>query len=268
MVKKVTEAEEIQETIENEFKERKQIPDEVKKERDKNVFRNLMFAIGIMAYFILLNIGYYSIEKTLYTRDTVVFAFVTLIATIILFERSYRTEKGFFAIHGLEILVASIFTYFVPYLYFTFSDNITKAIMVSPLLFGIYYCFKSIGICVKAKQIKENDIKDIIKKEERVDNDNWTQMDKDMEVEEEKLETKVENEIKKPAKKGQTTKSKTKKTTSTNAKSKTQTKKTASSKTIKTTSTRKATTKKTATKTANQTKKPVSKKTTKKEVEE
>ncbi len=182
---KKKETEEMQEKIENEIKERKKMPSEVKKQRDKKVLRNLLFAVAVIVYFILLNLGYYSIEKDIYTKDTVVFSLVTLITAIILFERAYKTEKGYYVIHGLEVLTISIFTYFVPFTYFSYGENVTKAIMVSPVIFGIYYCIKGIVICLRAKKDKKNDIKEITKKEEIKDNDTWIKIDKDVEAEKE-----------------------------------------------------------------------------------
>ena len=104
----------IEETMEGEYKKRRAIPKEIKDIRDKNVFRNLLFAIGIEVYFILLNLGYYYIEKSVYTRDTVLFSFVTLLVTIILFERAYRTEKGYYAVNiqGGEPFYVSSFSMF------------------------------------------------------------------------------------------------------------------------------------------------------------
>lgn len=183
-------------TMEEEIKKRKKIPDDVKKQRNKNIFRNLIFAVGITIYFILLNLGYHFIEKTIFTRDTVVFSFAALIVVIILFERAYRSEKGYYAVHGIEVLVASIFTYFVPYTYFNFDVTVTKILMASPIAFVVYYCIKAIVIGIKANKKKENDIKNIIKNEEMKKDYTWDTVDKDLEEEidlkddEEKITTK------------------------------------------------------------------------------
>ena len=229
MKKKETEdAKTIKETFENEIKERKEIPDEVKSKRDKTVLRNLLFAVGIVIYFILLNIGYFAIEKTIFTRDTVAFSFVILIVAIVLFERAYRTEKGYFAIHGIEVLVAAIFTYFVPYTYFNYSIKATKVIMVFPVLFAIYYCIKGIVICIKAKKERKNDIIDIVKNEDIEKDDTFLKMDKDAEIEEENKETTQEKKETKPEIAKKTTKKTTSAKTKTNKssdKEKTKTKK-------------------------------------------
>ena len=258
--KETNEVKEMKETLESEIKKRNKMPDDVKIERDKKIFRNLLFAIGIIAYFILLNIGFYLIEKTVFTRDTVVFAFATLIITIILFERSYRGEKGYYAIHGLEVLAASVFTYFVPYLYYTFNEPVTKAIMVSPVLFVVYYAIKLAVICAKAKKVKDNDIKDIIKKEETKIDDDWTKMDKDLEAEED-IKEDVKEEVvapKKETKKPSTVKKQAAAKKTSSAKS---TKKPATKTTTKKPAAKKTETKKAASKvTKTTTKKPAKKK--------
>lgn len=214
--KKTEEAKVFEETMETELRNRKTIPDDVKNKRDENVFRNLVFAIGVIVYFIILNLGYFFIEKSIYTRDSVVFSFVALIATIVLFEKAYRMEKGFFAIHGLEALAVAIYTYFIPYTYFNLDNTAVKVLMIIPVFFGVYYCIKGIAICIKAGKNNKNDIKDIIKKEEIKNDDVLIDIDKDAEIEkEENLEIKDEaKKIKKAtSQKKKTTTSKKIKTT-------------------------------------------------------
>ena len=264
---------EIEEKLENEIKERRKLPDDVKKERNKNIFRNLIFACAITIFFILLNIGFFTIEKTIYCRDTIIFSFVALIVTIILLERAYRTEKGGYILHGIEVLVASIFSYFIPYTYFTYNANITKLIMASPIVFIIYYLIKIAVIWEKSSKNKKNDIEDIIKKEDIKDDDSWIKVDKEAEAEKvedekEEIETIPEIKVILPKEK-KTTKKKapvsTKKTATATKKSSSTKKTTGTKKTTtakKSTATSKATTKKASAKKTTTAKKATTKKST------
>ena len=174
---------ELTKEMEKEIKARKTLSKEAKIERDKKVFRNLIFAILVIIYFIFLNLGYYNLEKAVFVKDTAVFSMVALVITIILFEKAYKTEKGYLAIHGIEVLVAALFTYFVPYTYFNFGELTNKLCMLAPIAFAIYYCIKAIAICIKESRKKESDIKDIVKKEQIKNDDTWVKMDKDKEAE-------------------------------------------------------------------------------------
>ena len=80
-------------THENEEKEiikKKRLPQEIKDEIYKKVFYNIFFAIGIIIYFMFLNLGFYNIEKNIFIQDAYVFSIVILVLSIILFEKSYR----------------------------------------------------------------------------------------------------------------------------------------------------------------------------------
>lgn len=177
--------ESITKEIEKEIEQKKKLPKEVKDEMNKQVFRNLTFAISIIIYFIFLNLGYLNIEKSVFIKDTAVFAMTCLIVAIALFERAYSKEKGFLAIHGLEVLAVALFTLFTPYTYFYLAPVVSKIMMMVPLAFGIYYVAKSAIICVRI-QVKQNnkisDIKEIVKKETRSFEEN-IEMDKDEEAE-------------------------------------------------------------------------------------
>lgn len=183
----------IAEEMEKEIKERKKLPAEVKDKMNTQVFRNLLFAIFIIIYFVFLNLGFYNIDKTIFIQDTAVFSMATLILAIILFEKAYRKGKGFLAIHGLEVLAVALLTLFMPYTYFYLEPVVSKIIMMVPLAFAIYYVAKSAIICAKIQtqqDAKVSDVKDIVKKETRI-LDETIEMDKDKEAELEEKEVKV-----------------------------------------------------------------------------
>ena len=199
--------------IGKEIAEKKKLPKEVKEEMNKQVFRNLIFATLIIIYFIFLNLGFLNIDKSIFIQDTAVFAITSLIISIILFERAYRKEKGYLAIHGLEVLAVALLTLFTPYTYFYIEPVVSKIMMVVPIIFAMYYVLKGILICVKTQKNQENkisDIKEIVKKE-TVNFEETIEMDKDKEAEmvektteKAKKEEKINNEKAKSVRKEKT----------------------------------------------------------------
>lgn len=168
-----------------EIEQKKKLPTEIKNKMNKRIFRNLIFAISIILYFISLNLGFFNIEKSIFSQDTEVFAITSLIIAIVLFEKAYRGEKGYLAIHGLEILAVALFTLFIPYTYFYLDTNVVKVVMLAPLYFAVYYIVKSAIIFIQAKNKQKNkisDVKEIVKKETRKFEEN-IEMDKDKDTE-------------------------------------------------------------------------------------
>ncbi len=189
-----------QENEEKEIIKKKRLPQEIKDEIYKKVFYNIFFAIGIIIYFMFLNLGFYNIEKNIFIQDAYVFSIVILVLSIILFEKSYRNGKGNIAIYGLELLAVALFTLFTPYTYFYLEAAITKIFMMVPLLFTFYYVIKSVIICVSihAKHKRTlSDVKEIVKKE-KINLDENIEMDKDKEAmdKEKQEEIKVKNTTK------------------------------------------------------------------------
>ena len=182
------------EVFEKEIKERKELSADVKNERDSKVFRNLLLAVFVAIYLILINIGYFTIEKAVYVNDTMIFSLMALFVSVVIFEMAFKKEKGYLAIHGIEVLTISLFTYFIPYMYFNTSDVVRKVLMILPVIYEIYYCFKGIVICIISQKKRNNDIKDIIKKEEATKEetiDVLDGIDKDKEVEHEETVVKT-----------------------------------------------------------------------------
>ena len=72
--------------IEIERKRRNRMPAEIKEKMNKDVFRNLVFGVCILLYFILLNLGFFKLEKDMYIKDTMIFSIATLLVSIVFFE--------------------------------------------------------------------------------------------------------------------------------------------------------------------------------------
>lgn len=154
--------------IEEEIKKSRQISREAKNQILNKVFVNLLMAISVIVYFLLLILGFIYIEKQIAIICYKIISLLILAVTIIIFEKSYNKENGYLAINGIEFLIFSIITLFVPYIFFKSSFSNRVYTQMIGIYISIYYLLKSIIIYKyeKKKFLKEiNDIKDIIKKD-------------------------------------------------------------------------------------------------------
>lgn len=158
------------EKIEKEIKEQTTIPKDKMKEIYKEVFKNILFAIVLLIYFILINMGYISIKQEIFITDLKVFSMTLIITTICIFEYAYKKESGKYTIIGIEILMLAIATLLSIRIYTIYNNKFISTITSISLLFAIYYVSKAIVIYVKKKKevVKTtNDIYKISKKEKR-----------------------------------------------------------------------------------------------------
>ena len=156
--------------IEDEITKKTTMPEELKEKTRKEIWVNILLAIGIMVYLILLILG--SIDSTKVTRitDFKVFSMVLLFTSICLFEIAYKKDNGKLALYGIEILIVAICTLFLPYIVFELSNTYQKYYILSTLIVPLYYIIKSIVIKKKNKfvyQKQESDRKEITKKENK-----------------------------------------------------------------------------------------------------
>ena len=156
--------EKIAEVIEN----KKKIPKNESERIYSKVSENILFAIIVMLYLYFIILGSINISTVAFLTDLEVFSILTLIISIILFEKSFKNSNRNLCIHGIEILILAVITLFAIYIYSLFVDRFKLIICSTSFAFGIYYVVKSILIYNKLRKNyykNENDIKDIIKKE-------------------------------------------------------------------------------------------------------
>ena len=157
------------EKIEEEINEKTKLPEKVKGSIRKEVFINITIAIGMILYFVFLIIGSVGTTKNIRIVDFNIFSIILLATSIILFEISYRKQKGKLAIHGIETLLVAILTLFLPYIIFELDPIYEKHYMIGiAICISLYYVIKSIYISIKSKNgYMDNisDIKEIVKKE-------------------------------------------------------------------------------------------------------
>ena len=161
------EKKEIIEKIDQTFEVKQKMPKKEKEKIYKRISNDILLAVGIVVYFIFLNLGYRNIGEEIFIVDLKVFSMSILIIAILLFEYSYKDNNGKIAIYGIETLLVAIFTLSAIYLLEIYKESFSIVICIFSSIFTIYYLIKSIRIYRKMK--KEyykslSDIKEIVDK--------------------------------------------------------------------------------------------------------
>lgn len=149
--------------------EKRELPSEVKDKIDINVFKNSIIAIVCMVILIIINTLYMFVNGELFSIITKSFSLIGIISVIVFCELAYRKDSNYFWILGIEFFVLSTLIMFIPYIYNIFDANTISIIMTFPVIFAIYFTFKSIYFYIKLKKDYLNnisDVKEILQEEE------------------------------------------------------------------------------------------------------
>ena len=130
---------------------KKKVPKQVSQEILKKIFKNLILAIVVMAYFITCNILYTRLNLDNMELITKAISCVFLIASILLFEFAYKRDSGTLTITAIELLILSIHALFIHHVITIYQLDYQTYILTSSYLFAIYYVLKSIIIYTKAR---------------------------------------------------------------------------------------------------------------------
>ncbi len=155
---------------ENQVSSRK-IPKEVSQQILKKIVRNLLKAIGIMFYFIVLNLAYLNMKQERLVGDIKVFAGAFLVIGMLFLEKSYKKDDGSLAITGIEFLFLSLHSLSIMHVITLFKYDFRFYLLTSSYLFSIYYVLKAIILYTKERKEYLNslsDISEIVKKEEPI----------------------------------------------------------------------------------------------------
>ena len=149
------------ETIQKEIKEETSLPKEKSDKLDMCVFKNTMFAIIWLAYFITIDILGMNLKPVNLLMVLKVSSIVTIILTIIAFEYAYKKDSGKDAIYGIEFLVISILILFARYIYVMINIKYVSYVIAIGLICSVYYIGKAIvEYILKRKELKREVIHD------------------------------------------------------------------------------------------------------------
>ena len=133
-----------------------------------NVYRNILIAVIIMAYFIGINSMYYKLEKNNLLIVLKILSMAILLLGLIILEISYRKENGKLGVNTIEILILAGHTLSTAHIVALQKFHFANYILVSSYLFSIYYLFKAVFIYTKERRdyLKSlSDIKEIVTNE-------------------------------------------------------------------------------------------------------
>ena len=134
----------------------------------KVIFKNLLKAIGIMCYFIILNFAYTRMNTDRLINDIEVFSGIFLVIGLVMLEIAYKKDSGKSAISGIELLVLSMHSLSINHIITFYKYDFRFYLLVSSYMFAIYYVLKSVIIYTKEKReyLKSlSDISEIVKEE-------------------------------------------------------------------------------------------------------
>ena len=161
---------EVVEKIEEEKKDKKKMFEDVKNAIINKIMLNCSIGVLILAYWLLIILCKMYVDKSIVIIACNVANIVLLALTIVMFEIAYKKNNGVLAIYGIEIMVLTIFTLFIPYIYYESDGNTRIYLSLVGIVMAIYYSIKSacIYILERKKYIKsQSDIKEIITKERK-----------------------------------------------------------------------------------------------------
>lgn len=150
---------------------KKKLPKEISQEILKKIFKNLLRAVGIMFYFIILNLAYSTMKQERLVGDIEVFAGAFLVVGIVLLEKAYKRDDDSMGITGVECLFLALHSLSIMHVITMFQYDFRFYLLTSSYVFSIYYVLKSIILYTKGRREYLNslsDISEIVKKEEPI----------------------------------------------------------------------------------------------------
>ena len=163
--------------MQKEIEEKRKLPIEVKDKIDKSVFYNFIMAIIIMLYLCSINLLFYLVSENEFNNYIKILALGIVLVTVTTFEIAYRRDSAVICIVGIELLVCSILSLYIPYIYLHSTIVFRTITMCIPIIFAIYYVAKSIIIYLKDGFNYRNNLSDI--KEIINDDSNRSYLDED-----------------------------------------------------------------------------------------
>ena len=127
----------------------------------KKIFENLIIAIAMMIYFIIINFSYIRIDENLLLQGIKIASLVILFISIVTFEIAYNKDSGSIARNGIEVLVLAIHTLTIRIVVNKFKMDFDKYVLYSTYTFAIYYVLKSMIIYTIEKKKYLDSLSDI-----------------------------------------------------------------------------------------------------------
>lgn len=127
----------------------------------KKIFDNLLVAVAIMVFFIVINFAYIKLEQSLLLNIIKLASLMVLFLSIGIFEIAYHKDSGRIALYGIEVLLLAIHLLTIFHIVVRFKLTIGSYLVFSAYGFSIYYLFKSILIYTNERKKYLNSLSDI-----------------------------------------------------------------------------------------------------------
>ncbi len=155
----------IEETVIQEMKANKKMPELELKKMIGRIFQNILLAIIVMTYSNFIILGFMNIENSVFLTDLKVFSIAVLVIAVVMIEIAYKKKSGKIAVHGLEILVLSFLTMGLNYINLTWANKFIPITVLLAYVYAIYYVVKAAIIyCKMKKRYFVESMKEIIRR--------------------------------------------------------------------------------------------------------
>ena len=129
------------------------------------VLENILLAVGIMIFFILINFSYSKLEETKLILGLKIVSGIVLIIGIFFLELAYKKDSGKIAINAIETLVLSGFILSIQHIVKTKDLKFQNYVLISSYAFSAYYILKAVIVFTKERKeyLKSfSDIREIV----------------------------------------------------------------------------------------------------------
>ena len=151
-----------------EIENRRKLPTEVKEKINTKIFKNLIAAVIVMAYLLLISATYYKSNN--FEELVKYYSCGISILSVVFFEIAYSKKNIFYCLIGIELLSCGILSIYIPYIYLHTNTKFRAFVIILPAVLVVYYFIKAI-IIFKKEQIEYedslSDIKDILKNDKK-----------------------------------------------------------------------------------------------------
>ena len=149
----------------------KKLPKEVSQAILKKIVFNVLKAIAIIIYFVILNLAYIRMDRERLIGDIEIFSGTFLVLGIVFLELAYRKDSGEKAITAIEFIVLSLHSLSIMHVISMYKYDFRLYLLTSSYIFAIYYVLKAIIIYTKERKKYLNslsDISEIVKKDQQI----------------------------------------------------------------------------------------------------
>ena len=108
----------------------------------KTIFKNVLKAIGIICYFLILVYATTKMDIERLAEDIKIFSGAFLAIGLLILEIAYKQDNGKKAITGVEFLVMSLHSLSIMHIVNLLKYDLKKYLFISGIVISIYYIIK------------------------------------------------------------------------------------------------------------------------------